>query len=61
LSEEVEELKFALSGMYASILLALIWIGATSAVEFPSSALIVSGLGVIAVLLVSYYRVIIDG
>jgi hypothetical protein len=61
LSEEVEELKGALSGMYPSILLALIWIGATSAVEFPSSALIVSGLGVIAVLLVSYYRVIIDG
>jgi hypothetical protein len=61
LSEEVEELKGALSEMYPSILLALIWIGTTSAVEFPSSALIVSGLGVIAVLLVSYYRVITDG
>jgi hypothetical protein len=61
LSGEVEELKGTLSGMFPPILLALVWIGATSVVEFPSSALIVSGLGVIAILLVSYYRVIIDG
>jgi len=61
LSEEIEEFKSSMKIMAPSIFLSLFWIGATSAVEFPSSALIASGLGVIAVLVVSYYRVIIDG
>lgn len=60
LSEEVEELKGTFSGMLPPVLLALAWIGATSAVEFSSSVLITSGLGVIVFLLVSYYRVVIN-
>jgi hypothetical protein len=57
LSEEIEEFKSSMKIMAPSIFLSLLWIGATSAVDLPSNWLVGTGLALIGLLLVSFYRV----
>jgi hypothetical protein len=57
LSEEIEEFKSSMKIMAPSIFVSLFWIGATSAVDFPSNWLVGTGLAVIGFLLLSFYFV----